>query len=154
MTRGESDGLLTRQPVSIGSDGVRLPTFSTSSSTLLCHTFSKSLANWHAASPIASCHSNSSPSDPMESGRLPTCISTQSATLYFLSGCSWPLSIGLSLGVLDNLHSFQNRSTSFSVGLPRMVCAFVCETSVWGIILSGDFFTEHCGILYGCIPSF
>ena len=43
---------------------------------------------------------------------------------------------------------FRNRSTSFSVGLPRMVCAFVCETSVWGIVISGDFFTKHGGILY------
>ena len=27
-------------------------------------------------------------------------------------------------------------------------CAFVCETSVWGIVISGDFFTKHGGILY------
>ena len=40
-------------------------------------------ANWHAISPMASCHGNPSPSDPMESGRLPACISTQSATIYF-----------------------------------------------------------------------
>ena len=35
--------------------------------TLLCCIFSKSLAKWHAASPMASCHGNPSPSDPMES---------------------------------------------------------------------------------------
>ena len=55
-----SDGFLPRQPVSIGSDGVRLPTFSTPSSAILCE---------------------------LSSGE---------------SGCSWPSSIGLSLGVLDN----------------------------------------------------
>ena len=42
---GRSDGLLPRQPVSIGSDGVRLPTFSTPSSAILCCIFTKSLAN-------------------------------------------------------------------------------------------------------------
>ena len=45
----QSDGLLPRQPVSIGSDGVRLPTFSTPSSTILCCIFTESLANWLAA---------------------------------------------------------------------------------------------------------
>ena len=35
-----------------------------------------------------------------------------------------------------------------SVGLPRMVCAFVCEKSVYGIILSGDFSTKHDFILF------
>ena len=44
-----SDGLLPRQPVSIGSDGVRLPTFSTPSSALPCRIFTKSLANCLAA---------------------------------------------------------------------------------------------------------
>ena len=53
---------------------------------------------------------NKRATDPMESGCLPTCISTLSATLYFAvylltkvsreltsgeSGCSWPSSIGL-----------------------------------------------------------
>ena len=45
--------------------------------------FLSQAANWHAISPMASCHGNPSPSDPMESGSLPTCISTKSATLYF-----------------------------------------------------------------------
>ena len=45
----QSDGFLPRQPVSIGCDGVRLPTFSTPSSTILCCIFTKSLANWLAA---------------------------------------------------------------------------------------------------------
>ena len=45
----QSDGLLPRQPVSIGSDGVRLPTFSTPSSTILCCIFTKSLAKWTLA---------------------------------------------------------------------------------------------------------
>ena len=40
-------------------------------------------ANWHAISSMASCLGNPSPSDAMESGRLPKCISTQSATIYF-----------------------------------------------------------------------
>ena len=44
-----SDGLLPRQPVSIGSDGVRLPTFSTPSSATPCRIFTKSLANCLAA---------------------------------------------------------------------------------------------------------
>ena len=35
--------------------------------TQLCCIFSKSLAKWHAASPMASWHGNPSPSDPMES---------------------------------------------------------------------------------------
>ena len=39
------DGFLPRQPVCIGSDGVRLPTFSTPSSAILCCIFIKSLAN-------------------------------------------------------------------------------------------------------------
>ena len=41
----QSDGFLPRQPVSIGFDGVRLPTFSTPSSTILCCISTKSLAN-------------------------------------------------------------------------------------------------------------
>ena len=44
LTRGQSDGLLPRQPVPIGSDGVRLPTISNPSSTLLCCIITKSLA--------------------------------------------------------------------------------------------------------------
>ena len=32
-----------------------------------CCIFSKTIANWHAASPMDSCHGNPSPSDPMES---------------------------------------------------------------------------------------
>ena len=35
LTRGASDGVLSRQPVSIGSDGVRLPTFSNLARTSL-----------------------------------------------------------------------------------------------------------------------
>ena len=49
----QSDGFLPRQPVSIGSDGVRLPTFSTPSSTILCCIFTKSLANWLPVSLVA-----------------------------------------------------------------------------------------------------
>ena len=45
----QSDGLLPRQPVSIGSDGVRLPTFSTDSTAIFCCILTKSLANWLAA---------------------------------------------------------------------------------------------------------
>ena len=45
----QSDGLLPRQPGSIGSDGVRLPTFFTSSSSIPCCIFTKSLANRLAA---------------------------------------------------------------------------------------------------------
>ena len=102
-----------------------LADISTSSSTQTCCKFSKTIANWHAASPMDSwhgnpspsvpmesvcrhfpplwllyfvvyflslsrtntprysCHGRPSPSDLMESCRLPTCISTQSATLYF-----------------------------------------------------------------------
>ena len=41
----QPDGLLPRQPVSIGSDGVRLPTFYTPSSTILCCIYTKSLVN-------------------------------------------------------------------------------------------------------------
>ena len=53
----QSNGLVPRQHVSIGSDGVRLPTFSTPSTTHeLTH-----------GSPMDSIHSNPSPSDPMES---------------------------------------------------------------------------------------
>ena len=48
-----SDGLLPRQPVSIGSDGVRLPTFSTPSSATLCCIFTKSLANCLPVSLVA-----------------------------------------------------------------------------------------------------
>ena len=48
-----SDGLLPRQPVSIGSDGVRLPTFSTPSSAILCCIFTKSLANCLPVSLVA-----------------------------------------------------------------------------------------------------
>ena len=44
-----SDGFLPRQPVSIGSDGVRLPTFSTPSSSIPCRIFTNSLANCLAA---------------------------------------------------------------------------------------------------------
>ena len=48
-----SDGLLPRQPVSIGSDGVGLPTFSTPSSAILCCIFTKSLANCLPVSLVA-----------------------------------------------------------------------------------------------------
>ena len=41
----QSDGFLPPQPVSIGSDGVRLSKISTPSSTILCCIFTKSLAN-------------------------------------------------------------------------------------------------------------
>ena len=179
LTRSASDGLLSKQPISFGSDGVRLPTFSTPSSTLLCCILSKSLPKWYAASPMDSFHGDPSPSDPKESVnrnflpppllyfavyflrlsrtdtrrvRLPTfstpfttllCsifsheltrgesdillprqpVSIESdgvrpfADMYFHpvrdfsfsheltsseSDCSWPLSIGLSLGVLNN----------------------------------------------------
>ena len=37
---------------------------------------------------------------------------------------------------------------AFSVSLPPMVCAFVCETSVQSVILSKVSFTKHSGILY------
>ena len=49
----QSDGHLPRQPVSIGSDGVRLSTFSTPSSAILCCIFTKSLANCLAVSLVA-----------------------------------------------------------------------------------------------------
>ena len=42
-------GFLPQQPVFIGSDGVRLPTFSTPSSAIPCRIFTKSLANCIAA---------------------------------------------------------------------------------------------------------
>ena len=45
----QSDGLLPRQPVSIGSDGVRLPTFSSPLTTIPCCIYTTTLANWHAA---------------------------------------------------------------------------------------------------------
>ena len=48
-----SDGLLPRQPVSIGSDGVRWPTFFTPSSAILCFIFTKSLANCLPVSLVA-----------------------------------------------------------------------------------------------------
>ena len=48
-----SDGFLPRQPVSIGSDGVRLPTFSTPSSAIPCRIFTKSLANCLPVSLVA-----------------------------------------------------------------------------------------------------
>ena len=64
LTRGASDRLLSIQSVSIGSDGVRLPTFSTLFTSTLQ---SQSLANWHAANPMEFCHGNQTPSDPMES---------------------------------------------------------------------------------------
>ena len=59
-----SDGFFPRQPVSIGSDGVRLPTFSTPTSTILCGIFARELTR---RGPMDSCHGNPSPSDPMES---------------------------------------------------------------------------------------
>ena len=62
LTCGESDGLFSRQPVSIGSDGVRLPTFSTPATTPLWCVFTTSLANWLAVSPMDSSHGNPSPS--------------------------------------------------------------------------------------------
>ena len=63
LTSGASDEVLSKQPISIGSDGVRSPTFSTSFSEQVC----KSLAQWNAASPMDSFHGDPSPSDPMES---------------------------------------------------------------------------------------
>ena len=93
LTRGASDRLLSVQSVSIGFDGVRLPTFSTPFTTLLC---SLSLSRtdtqrirWNFPAPpqelyfavyllslsqltrgesdIDSCNGEQSPSDPMES---------------------------------------------------------------------------------------
>ena len=49
----QSDGLLPPQPVSIGSDGVRLWIFSTPSSAILCCIFTKSLANCLPVSLVA-----------------------------------------------------------------------------------------------------
>ena len=49
----QSDGLLPRQPVFIGSDGVRLSTFSTPSPAILCCIFTKSLANCLPVSLVA-----------------------------------------------------------------------------------------------------
>ena len=63
LRSGASDEALSKQPISIGSDGVRSPTFSTSFSEQVC----KSLAQWNAASPMDSFHGDPSPSDPMES---------------------------------------------------------------------------------------
>ena len=52
----------------------------------------------YIANPIYSRRGNPSPSDPIESSRLPTCISTRSATIYFavysLSLANW-LSVSL-----------------------------------------------------------
>ena len=64
LTRGASDRLLSIQSVSIGSDGVRLPTFSTPFTTLLC---SLSLSRTDTRRIDEFCHGNPSPSDPMES---------------------------------------------------------------------------------------
>ena len=62
----QSDGFLPRQTVSIRSDGVRLPTISTTCSTILCCTFTVS-CDLTCGSPMNSCLRNPSPSDPMES---------------------------------------------------------------------------------------
>ena len=76
----QSNGLLPRQRGSIGSDGVRLPTFSTPSLAIPCCIFTKyPLLSYtllyiyevshelSRGSPMDSCHGSAAPSDPMES---------------------------------------------------------------------------------------
>ena len=101
-----SDGFLPRQPVSIGSDGVRLPTFSTPPQLdFAVYVLSLSRTDSRQAHGFL-------PRQPVSIGsdgvRLPIFPTPSSTLLRELSsgesGCSWPSSIGLSLGVLDNPH--------------------------------------------------
>ena len=86
-----SDGLLPRQPVSIGSDGVRLPTFSTPSSATLCCIFTKSLANCLPVSLVAH---GLLPSDSVWVYWTTLCQSVKSSKfLSFLEDTSHPKSV-------------------------------------------------------------
>ena len=118
-----------------------------------------------------SCHRNSSPSDPMESicRHFPPLLNYTLLYIYQISreltsgesGCSWPSSIGLSLGVLDN-PLVDARSGYWNIQLDHESSLYTTFNSPhgryrflrlpFGLICAQDIFQKKVDETFGDLP--